>query len=90
RWCNRGWPRRNRRALAASSPSRGCTAAGRADADDAEVQAAARAANIHAFIVTELPDGYDTRCGERGAQLSGGQRQRIAIAAALVHDAPCW
>ncbi|WP_323120051.1 ABC transporter ATP-binding protein/permease [Burkholderia alba] len=60
---------------------------GRPDASDAEMAAAARAANAHAFI-SALPDGYATRIGERGAMLSGGQRQRIAIARALLRDAP--
>ncbi|MGH7718925.1 MAG: ABC transporter ATP-binding protein [Gemmatimonadaceae bacterium] len=52
-----------------------------------ELEAAARAANAHDFI-TELPHGYDTLLGERGARLSGGQRQRIAIARALLVDPP--
>lgn len=60
---------------------------GRADASDEEIEAAARAAQAHDFIVT-LPDGYDTVAGELGARMSGGQRQRIAIARALLKDAP--
>lgn len=58
---------------------------GRPDATRAEVEAAARAANAHDFIV-RLPDGYDTNVGERGGRLSGGERQRIAIARALLKD----
>ncbi|MFI6373337.1 ABC transporter ATP-binding protein [Streptomyces sp. NPDC050546] len=60
----------------------------RPDAGDAEVEAAARAAHAHDFITHDLPHGYDTPAGERGAQLSGGQRQRIAIARALLADTP--
>jgi ATP-binding cassette subfamily B protein len=59
---------------------------GRLDATQAEIEAAAEAANIHGFIES-LPDGYDTIVGERGATLSGGQRQRIAIARAMIQDA---
>lgn len=58
---------------------------GRPDATDADVQAAARAAQADEFI-GELPDGYATVIGERGVGLSGGQRQRIAIARALLVD----
>ena len=58
---------------------------GRLDASDAEIEAAARAAEIHDFVVS-LPDGYGTESGERGGRLSGGQRQRIAIARALLRS----
>jgi ATP-binding cassette subfamily B protein len=58
---------------------------GRPRATDAEVEEAARAAEIHEFVAG-LPQGYDTPTGERGVRLSSGQRQRIAIARALVRD----
>ena len=60
---------------------------GRPDASDAEVEAAARTAQAHDFIMA-LPGGYDSRLGERGVMLSGGQRQRISIARAILRDAP--
>ena len=60
---------------------------GRPDATVDELEAAARAAYAHDFILS-LPDGYQTSIGERGVQLSGGQRQRLAIARALLRDAP--
>jgi len=55
------------------------------DATQDEIEAAARAANIHDFI-TELPDGYDTVAGERGYRLSGGEKQRIALARVILKD----
>jgi len=58
---------------------------GRPGASDEDVEAAARAAEIHELVVS-LPDGYNTIVGERGGRLSGGQRQRVAIARAIVRD----
>ena len=60
---------------------------GRLDATDAEMVAAARAANAHDFI-SVLPEGYDTVVGDRGQRLSGGQRQRVAIARVILKDPP--
>jgi ATP-binding cassette subfamily B protein len=57
----------------------------RLDATQAELEAAARAANIHEFIV-DLPEGYDTIVGERGYRLSGGEKQRIALARVILKD----
>src|SRR5690606_6264966 len=57
----------------------------RMDATQEEVEAAARAANIHDFIMG-LPNGYDTVVGERGYRLSGGEKQRIAIARVILKD----
>ena len=60
---------------------------GRPEASDAEVEAAAKAAAAHDFIMA-LPEGYGAQVGERGVMLSGGQKQRIAIARAILRDAP--
>lgn len=60
---------------------------GKPEASFEEVEAAARAALVHDFVV-ELPDGYDSIVGERGVMLSGGQKQRLAIARALLKNAP--
>ena len=59
---------------------------GRRDATDEEVRAAAQAANIDEFILTQ-PEGYDTKVGDFGVRMSGGQRQRIAIARAILKNA---
>ncbi len=56
------------------------------DIDMKSVERAARAAQIHDFIVNELPDGYGTKIGDRGIRLSGGQRQRVGVARALYRD----
>ncbi|MBL8482871.1 MAG: ABC transporter ATP-binding protein/permease [Rhodocyclaceae bacterium] len=60
---------------------------GRPDATHDEVLAAARAAQLHDFVA-RLPDGYDTKVGERGLKLSGGEKQRVAIARALLKNPP--
>ncbi len=60
---------------------------GKLDATEEELFAAARAANCHEFI-TRLPEGYDSRVGERGVKLSVGEKQRVSIARALLKDAP--
>ncbi len=60
---------------------------GRRSATKEEVEDAAKAANAHNFIM-QLPDGYETKIGERGGKLSGGQRQRIAIARAVLKNSP--
>lgn len=58
---------------------------GNRDATDEEIFEAARAAQLHDFVLS-LPKGYDTICGERGLRLSGGELQRVAIARALVKN----
>lgn len=58
---------------------------GRLNANDDEIEVAARSANAHDFI-SEIPEGYDAMIGEKGVKLSGGQRQRLAIARAILKD----
>lgn len=60
---------------------------GKPDATPAEVEAAARLANLHEFVVS-LPDGYQTLVGERGVKLSGGQKQRVSIARVFLKNPP--
>jgi ABC-type multidrug transport system fused ATPase/permease subunit len=60
---------------------------GKLNAGDDEMKAAARAANCHEFV-SRLPEGYDTRVGERGVKLSVGEKQRVSIARALLKNAP--
>ena len=60
---------------------------GKLDATDEEIIEAAKRANIHDYIMT-LPDGYDTKIGERGVRLSGGQKQRLSIARVFLKNPP--
>jgi ATP-binding cassette subfamily B protein len=60
---------------------------GKPHASDEEVEAAAKTASIHDFIIS-LPQGYETRVGERGLKLSGGEKQRVAIARTVLKDPP--
>ncbi|HIE72234.1 MAG TPA: ATP-binding cassette domain-containing protein [Planctomycetes bacterium] len=60
-------------------------AGGKPGASQEDIEKAARAANIHEFIVSQ-PDGYDASAGERGSNLSGGQMQRVTIARAILRD----
>ncbi len=60
---------------------------GKGDASGLDIEVAAKAANIHDFVLS-LPETYETLVGERGARLSGGERQRIALARAILKDAP--
>ncbi|TKD15483.1 ABC transporter ATP-binding protein/permease [Rhodobacter capsulatus] len=60
---------------------------GRAEATQAEIEAAARAAKIHDFVMS-LPEGYETQVGERGLKLSGGEKQRVGIARTLLKNPP--
>lgn len=57
-----------------------------AQIDQDRVEAVAKLANLHTFVVKEFPERYESRAGERGVRLSGGQRQRVGIARALYHD----
>lgn len=75
------WSRRSRATI------RDNIAFGRPDATQADIETAARAAQIHDFT-TGLPDGYDTRVGEGGARLPGGERQRVSIARAILKGSP--
>jgi ABC-type transport system involved in Fe-S cluster assembly fused permease/ATPase subunit len=58
---------------------------GRPGASQAEIEQAAKSAQVHDFVL-KLPEGYDTRVGERGLKLSGGEKQRVAIARTILKD----
>ena len=64
-----------------------CVRYGKFDASREEIEAAAKAAQMHDRIMT-FPDGYDTKVGERGVRLSGGEKQRVAIARTLLKNPP--
>ncbi len=83
--CAARWAWSSRRASSSPTRSERTSPTGGPDASDEEIEAAARAAQAHEFIL-ELPRGYDTVVGERGLTLSGGQRQRIALARAILYD----
>ncbi len=68
-----------------NDPIRYNLAYGRPGASQPEIEAAARAAQVHDFVL-RLPDGYDTRVGERGLKLSGGEKQRVAIARTILKN----
>jgi len=84
------WLRRNVGVVSQEPTLFSCSVAeniryGRTTATEAEVEAAARAANAHEFV-SKFPEGYGTLVGERGVKLSGGQKQRVAIARAVLKD----
>ncbi len=83
--CARRWGSCPRRRSCSPARSRENIAFGHPDADERQIEQAAAAVGAEQFIA-ELPDGYDTEVGERGAQLSAGQRQLIAFARALIAD----